>query len=81
MGRAAQFFQITQLPNYKQTLWNTRSSYEFYLFHFAMLNILPFIKPPKGWTVRIEESLAVPRASSISQLLDSLFLLKLVSFM
>lgn len=26
-----------------------------------MLNILPFIKPPKGWTVRIKKSLAVPR--------------------
>lgn len=26
-----------------------------------MLNILPFIKAPKGWTVRIEKSLAVPR--------------------
>lgn len=26
-----------------------------------MLNILPFIKPPKGWTVRSEKSLAVPR--------------------
>lgn len=55
MESTVQFFYITELPNYKQTQWNTRSSYEFYLFHFMMCNILPFIKPPKGGTVRYKE--------------------------
>lgn len=66
---------INRLSGTQEVLMN-------FIFHFMMCNILLFIKPPEGGTVRLkEEPLLFPEASSISHLLDFLFSQKLMSLL
>lgn len=66
---------INRLSGTQEVLMN-------FIFHFKMCNILLFIKPPEGGTVRFkEEPLLFSQASSISHLLDFLFSLKLMSLL